>query len=127
MNPAEMRDLIQQYIDAYNCFDVEGMLATVHPEVEFRNVSKGEVTAAAMGIDALRSLAEESKMLFSEREQTVSAFDSGDDCANASVGFRAMLACDLPNGMKKGQELRLTGRSEFRFRDGMIFQITDIS
>jgi ketosteroid isomerase-like protein len=122
-----MRALIRDYIDAYNRFDVEGMLACVHPEVQFKNVSGGEITAEADGIDALRRMAEQSKALFLERRQIVSAVESGDGKAVVSITFRAVLADDLPNGMKRGQELRLTGRSEFHFEAGKIRRIFDIS
>jgi hypothetical protein len=39
---------------------------------------------------------------------------------------RAVVAADLPNGIKKGQVLNLSGRSEFEFQDGAISKITDI-
>ncbi|MEO0538525.1 MAG: hypothetical protein AAF215_32275 [Cyanobacteria bacterium P01_A01_bin.123] len=49
MTEEEKRDLIDRYLDAYNAFDVEEMMSTVHPDVEFKNVSGGEVNAAASG------------------------------------------------------------------------------
>jgi hypothetical protein len=38
-----------------------------------------------------------------------------------------VVARDLPNGLKKGEVLNLSGRSEFEFKDGAIFKLTDIS
>jgi len=32
-----MRTLVDRYIDAYNRMDIEEMLLTVHPDVEFKN------------------------------------------------------------------------------------------
>lgn len=45
------------------------------------------------------------------------------------IPFRAhvSLASDLSSGMKAGNTLELTGRSEFEFRDGKIFRLTDYS
>ena len=43
------------------------------------------------------------------------------------VAYEGVLASDLPNGMKAGETLRLSGRSEFTFRDGKIYRITDAS
>ena len=43
------------------------------------------------------------------------------------VAYHGVLAIDLPNGMKQGQVMELAGRSEFKFDDGLIWQITDIS
>jgi ketosteroid isomerase-like protein len=127
MGGKEMKALVERYIEAYNAFDVEGMLALVDPGVEFKNVSNGAVTAEARGIGALRKLAEQSKTLFASRRQTMTSFKGSDDEAEVAVTFEAVLASDLPNGMRQGQQLRLEGRSEFSFRDGRILRIVDLS
>ena len=127
MNHDEKRALIERYIDAYNTFDMEGMLALIHPDVEFRNVAGGEVNAAASGKEEFRRLAEQSAGLFASRKQTVTRFEAKDDRAFIEVDYAGVLAADLPNGMKKGETLRLKGRSEFGFCDGKICEITDIS
>jgi hypothetical protein len=41
MGGKEMKALPERYLEAYNAFDVEGMLALVDPNVEFKNVSGG--------------------------------------------------------------------------------------
>lgn len=127
MGGKEMKALLERYLEAYNAFDVEGMLALVDPKVEFKNVSGGTVTAEARGIEALRRLAEQSKALFESRRQTMTAFEGRDDEAEMSVVFEAVLATDLPNGMRQGQQLNLVGRSEFSFRGGKILRIVDLS
>jgi ketosteroid isomerase-like protein len=127
MDPGEQRSLIDRYLVAYNARDIDGMMATIHPDVQFKNVSGGEVNATASGADEFRQLAEQSKGLFSSREQTVRAFESDGDKAVVEVGYEAVLAVDLPNGMKAGETLRLDGRSEFVFRDGRIYQLADYS
>jgi ketosteroid isomerase-like protein len=127
MDSQQMKALVVKYLDAYNAFDIDGMLALTHPSVEFKNVSDGMVDAAANGIDALRKLAEQSRTLFSTRKQTMTSFEGSGDQAIITVMFSAVVAEDLPNGMKRGQELNLTGRTEFTFRDGKIVQIIDVS
>jgi hypothetical protein len=127
MTPVEMRALISRYIDAYNQFDVDGMLGTLHPEIEFKNMVSGEITASTIGIQAFRSLAEQSVTLFSRREQRITALDVREDGATVSLDFRAVLAVDLPHDLKQGQELRLTGSSEFHFRDGLVDRLSDVS
>ncbi len=127
MNTEEKRALIERYMHAYNTFDIDGMLSLLHPEIEFRNIAGGEVTAETFGIPALRRLAEQSIYMFSFRKQTLTRFALHDNRALIEVDFEAVLAADLPNGMKKGETLRLTGRSEFTFHDGKINRITDIS
>jgi hypothetical protein len=127
MNSSDMRALVDRYIDAYNRMNIAEMLLTVHPEVEFKNISGGIVSASANGVAELKALAEQSLSLFSERHQDILSFESNKTQAVASIGFRAVVAKDLPNGLRKGQVLNMPGRSEFEFRDGAISKITDIS
>jgi len=127
LDPDQQRDLIDRYLNAYNTFDIEGMLSLLHADVEFTNVEGGVATAKTSGIDELRKLAAQSKAGFSSRRQTPTRFEADGDQAVIEVAFRGLLACDLPNGIKRGQVLELVGKSEFRFRDGRIHQITDIA
>jgi ketosteroid isomerase-like protein len=127
MNSVEMRALVERYIDAYNRTDIAEMLLTVHPDVEFKNISGGIVNASTSGIAEFKALAERSLTLFSERHQDILSFETTGTQAVASIGFRAVVAHDFPNGPKKGQVLEWSGRSEFEFLDGVISKITDIS
>ena len=127
MTDPEKRDLIDRYLAAYNAFDVDAMMETVHPDIEFENVAGGEVNASASGADAFRQMAEQATALFSSRQQTVTAFEPDDSGASVDVDYEGVLASDLPNGMKAGETLRLAGRSEFEFEDGYISRLRDIS
>ncbi|RYF51192.1 MAG: nuclear transport factor 2 family protein, partial [Cytophagaceae bacterium] len=53
--------MIQKYIDAYNAFDVDGMLKLLSPDVRFENWSGVHLTAEASGIDKFKQLAEQAK------------------------------------------------------------------
>ena len=99
----------------------------IHPEIEFKNVSGGEVNATAFGAVEFRQLAEKSKELFRSRKQTISNSCSTSDQMTIEVVFEGVLASDLKNGMRAGETLRLNGRSEFTFRDGKIYRIIDVS
>ncbi len=112
-------------IDRYNDFDVDGMLALLHRDVEFRNISGGEVNASASGAEEFRRLAEQSKGLFSSRRQEITRFESDGNTAAVDISYEGVLASDLPNGMNAGDMLRLEGRSEFGFLDSKTHRITD--
>jgi hypothetical protein len=127
LNPTDSRLLVDRYIDAYNRKNINDMLMTVHPQVEFKNIAAGVVNASTFGVEELRALAQQSLPLFSERHQKIESFEFQGSMALATISFRAVVAADLPNGLKKGQVLSLSGRSEFEFRDGAISKITDIS
>lgn len=127
MNPAQMRSLVDHYIDAYNRMDVDAMLESVHPLIEFKNITAGVVNASTSGVAEFKALAQQSLPLFSQRRQIIESFEVKGTRAAASIAFHAVAANDTPNGLKKGQVLNLSGRSEFAFKDGKIFKIKDIS
>lgn len=101
------------------------MICTLHPDIEFQNISNGEVTAETHGTEAFRTLAEQSKELFTSRKQTITHIETNESQTRIDVAFEAVLAIDLPNGLKAGKTLKLQGSSEFTFRDGKIVSITD--
>ena len=127
MTPDEMKTIVERYIDAYNRMNIDEMLLNVHPDVEFRNISAGMVNVSTAGISELRALAQQSLSLFTERQQVIESFQCAGSRVLVSVAFRAVAANDLPNGLKTGDVLILSGRSEFEFREGVISKITDIS
>ena len=118
-------ELIKRYIEAYNAFDIKTMLSTLHSDIAFQNISNGEINAETHGIEAFRALAEQSKNLFTSRKQTITNVETNEDKIRIDVAFEAVLAIDLPNGLKAGELLQLQGRSEFTFRDGKIVSIID--
>jgi len=127
MNAPGRRDLIERYIAAYNAFDVEGMLATLSAEVEFRNFSSGQLTAQSDGKEAFRRLAEQGKSLFSEREQTVVSLREEGESTIVDIAYRGRLAMDIPDGPAAGTLIELTGQSEFSFGEGGITRLIDRS
>ena len=127
MNKEEKRTLIEQYIDAYNNFDVQKMLTVIHTDIEFVNISDGKVTASASGIDQFHQMALQSKNLFASRKQRIIRFFEKDNEAVVDLDYEGVFAIDLPNGIKAGESLHIKGCSEFVFKDGKIFRITDIA
>jgi len=127
MNEDEIRSVIERYLHAYNTFDIDGMISVIHPDIIFKNVSGEVVTATATGAHEFKKLADQSKNLFSARQQTIVKFRTTDDRAFIEVNYEGTLSSDLPNGMEAGETLRLKGRSELIFRDGRIYRMTDYS
>lgn len=127
MNSSSMKDLIDRYLAAYNAFDVDGMLSLLSQDVCFENYSGDQLTAATSGIDEFRKLAEQSRSLFSEREQRIAGLEFGHDSAIAVIAYRGKLAADIPDGPSAGTVLDLQGESEFSFGNGQITRIVDRS
>ena len=127
METKAKKDLIERFVRAYNSFDVDGMMALMHPGCSFQNISGGQVTASASGIRQFRELAEKSKALFSSRSQTITAYQFEQEAVTVDIDYQGVLRVDLPNGLKAGQILKLKGKSVFRFRDGLIYELIDQS
>ena len=123
----EHRPLIDRYLAAYNAFDVPGMLALLHPEITFQNLSGGHVTAESHGIEAFRALAEQATQLFRSRRQTIRAYHALPDGARVEIAYEGVLAKDLGPELHAGKTLRLDGRSTFEIRDGRIVRLVDES
>lgn len=122
-----MKDLIERYLAAYNAFDIDGIISLLSRAVRFENYSGGQLTAAANGIDEFRQLAEQSKSLFSEREQRITGLELSHDSAVATIVYRGKLAADIPIGPPADTILDLQGESEFSFCNGQITKIVDRS
>lgn len=121
------REIIEQYIRAYNSFDVQGMLLYLHDEVEFRNISNGGVNLSLQGIAAFREQAERAAKLFKEREQVIVAYREQDNTFEVTIAYRAVLASDFSEDLKAGSTLELKGKSIFVFQQDKIVSIEDHS
>jgi hypothetical protein len=127
MIAANQKDLIARYLAAYNAFDIEAMLAQLDPAIRFENYSGGQLSAETSGIEAFRQLAEQSKGLFSAREQRVTGLALEGETVVADIAWRGVLAADVPDGPPAGTVLEMSGRSEFSFGAGGITKIVDRS
>jgi len=127
MSNSAIQQTIENYIKAYNNFDVAGMLLQLHPEVEFENITNGEVTTNLKGSVAFRRQAEEATNYFTQREQKIAKLTIADNTAEVQIDYSAILALDLPNGLKAGDKLELKGRSVFTFKEGKIIRLQDYS
>jgi ketosteroid isomerase-like protein len=119
--------IIEQYVAAYNAMDIARMVNLLHPDIVFRNYSNGEMNTETQGLQAFRQLAEQSVQLFSSRKQTITSYSARGDVVEIAIDYEAVLAVDLPNGMKSGEKLQLAGNSLFRINYGTIALIEDYS
>ncbi|MCR5887460.1 nuclear transport factor 2 family protein [Hymenobacter sp. J193] len=118
---------MQDYIEAYNRFDVDGMLRHLHENVVFRNISGGEVNLTTTGKESFRHQAEQARQYFSQREQRVTNWQVADHRMEVLIDYTGVAAIEFPNGLKPGDTLQLQGKTVFQFADGLISSIDDIS
>ena len=121
------KQLVEAYIEAYNHFDVAGMLAPLRDDVVFRNVSNGETTLTLTGREAFRQQAEQATQYFSAREQRVTDWQVNEQRVEVVINYTAVAAIEFSNGLKPGDSLHLQGKSVFQVEDGHIISIEDIS
>ncbi|MCH7414181.1 nuclear transport factor 2 family protein [Belliella sp. R4-6] len=119
--------IISSYIQAYNSFDVPKMTANFSDKIIFTNIQNGETSMTLNGIEEFKKQAELAKTYFSERQQIVKAIKHKGEKSQIEIEYYGVLAIDFPNGMKKGQEIRLNGTSIFEFSEDEIIKLTDIS
>ncbi|WPU94244.1 nuclear transport factor 2 family protein [Mucilaginibacter sabulilitoris] len=119
--------IISNYIKAYNSFNIADMMTDLDESVKFVNVSNGEINITISGLPAFKQQAEQASPIFSSRQQTVNSFKHDGDRTEVEITYHAVLAIDLPHGLKKGNELNLHGKSIFEFEGDKIIAITDIS
>ncbi|WP_017812693.1 MULTISPECIES: nuclear transport factor 2 family protein [Paenibacillus] len=122
-----MKDMIDSYVQAYNTFDIEGMMSFLHDDITFRNIASGEITAETQGIQHFRELAQQSAAMFATRCQTITGYNWNDDCIEVGIMYKGTFAVDLPNGYKSGDQLELNGTSKFKISDDKIILIEDYS
>jgi hypothetical protein len=120
-------NLIRNYIDGYNSFDIDKMVLDFDEDIVFKNISNGETNMVLTGLAAFKKQAEQAKTYFSKRTQTITSFNHTGNETEIEIDYHAILNMDFPNGLKKGEELKMKGKSIFQFSGYKIVSLTDIS
>ncbi|GAA4460131.1 hypothetical protein GCM10023189_34810 [Nibrella saemangeumensis] len=125
MNSREQ--IIGNYVEGYNQFDVDKMVLHFAENILFENVSNGEINLALTGLSAFREQAERAIAYFTVRRQTITSIKHIGNQTEIDVDYYAVLKADFPNGLKKGDELRVQGKSVFTFLNEKIIKLTDVA
>lgn len=125
MNQEEQKQIVEKYIEAYNNFDTEAMLSLFDTDCIFENYTGNELTASANGLSELRTMMEQSINIFASRKQSVTKLTFQGKIAVAEIDYQGKLKIDLPNGSRAGDDLKLQGRSQFEFENGLIKTLKD--
>lgn len=115
------------YIEAYNRFDIDGMMEQIHPNVTFLNYTDKQLNLEIRGAEKFRKQAEIATNLFSARNQVIREIRVQSNVIIIEVAYAATLLIDLPNGPKAGEKVEFLATSEFEFRDGRIISVIDRS
>ena len=119
--------IVENYINAYNSFDVRSMLSDLDNEITFENISNGETDLTLKGIEAFKKQAEQAALFFSKREQKITGLEIKNSVIAVNIDYTATLAQDLQN-LKAGESIKLEGKSIFHFnKENKIIKIQDIT
>ena len=119
--------MIKAYINAYNNFDIDGMLEHLDENVVFENHQNGDLTLEIKGKGKFREQAEKTAEVFSSRKQEVLSIDHKSKTVLAEIQYNAMLAVTISENLKAGSEINLKGKSVFSFDKNKIVKIVDLS
>lgn len=122
-----LKSAVNNYIHSYNSFDVAGMLKNLDESIIFENISNGKIDLTTNGKDEFTKQAETAKSYFSKRKQTITHWEINGEVVTIDITYDAILAIDLPNGLKPGDSLQLKGQSIFQFKNRKIVKIQDKS
>jgi len=119
--------IIENYIDAYNKFDIDRMILDIDRNIKFENITNNNIDMEINGIENFKEQATKSKYLFKEREQRIIKMEFTGNQVKVDIMYQGVLASDLPNGLKAGDRIELKGVSIFIFNNNKIIEIMDIS
>jgi len=120
-------EVIQAYINAYNVFNISEMLKNLHTDVVFENYASEILTCRIQGIQEFEIQAKKAATLFKSREQQITEITTNENEIVVAIEYHGILALDMSEDLKKGEEIILEGKSIFLFRDQKIIKIVDIS
>ena len=125
MEKVSAEEVVRKFIDAYNKFDVDAMLALLHSDIRFMDIQDSKVAAKLKGKTEFEVLARQSAQLFRERKQTIKLLEADAEKVVVEVSFTGVFDKDTTEGPLAGDEVVLSGRSEYLVRDGLIVSIMD--
>lgn len=120
-------NMIKSYVEAYNQFDTKKMIQHLDDNIIFQNISNGQLNATTTGINEFKKQAEETKLYFAERKQTITSWDYSGDKVIVQIDYFGILKNDLSLDLKSGDTIRMVGTSEFIFKNDKIIQLIDKS
>ncbi len=122
---ASNQNIVEDYIRRYNLIDLEGMLALFSEDVVFESISSATGIISVQGKEKFRLLATKTAEIFKVRRQTPVTMVLDRTTAAIESRYWSVLARDLPDGKKEGEEVQYRGASFFTLKDGLIVKLTE--
>lgn len=120
-------EIVEHYLNAYNAFDVPGLLLHLDDDIEFINKEEGTVTHELHGKEEFEELALQTKDMFLERRQTILNIHGFEGGLKVKIKYHGILAHPASRKIEKGTIIDVVGTSYFHFRQGKIVKLVDES
>lgn len=125
MFQAFYKQIIEEYIQAYNEMDVENMMLNMDQTIEYEQQINRRIQLKLTGFREFKDHAELSKQLVTSRKQTAKNFEFEGNAVFVEIEFEGILAKDLDLHHKKSNHFQTTSTSEFVFFQNKIIQIIE--
>lgn len=126
MTGEDKRAVIDSYIHAFNGFDVEGMMAALHPDAYYLVIHDGDVSCRAEGADELRSAFLQEGGRCSSRKKTVMEYYEKGEQVVLELSYSCVLAHEQPDGRVAGDTLTWEGIGEVTLSEDRIARLIEI-
>jgi len=121
-----MKEIVQKYINAYNNFDIETMVSLMHNDCIYEGKTKGIQSFCIKGKHSFRQINMLSKNNYTFRKQVIEGFIESMNKVEVNLYFKAILAVDVSELGKKGEEIAFETKSVFEFKNGLIYKLTNL-
>lgn len=121
----EKRALVERTYDAFNGFDLEGVVDALHQDCSYRVIAAGQVVASAEGHDAIRAMLFHEGKHSSSRKKTVMEMFVRGERLMLEIRYSRVLAI-AEHDLKVGDIESMDGIAEVAFRDRLIAEYIEI-
>ena len=123
----DVATVVKQYVDCYNCNDVEGMLDCCTDDIVFETIANPGGSFRLTGKDEMRQVIVATTHAFRERRHEVVAMIVDGQRAAAETVFSGVAAAELGQQVRQGEHVSIRGATIFELRDGRLGRICDYS
>ena len=93
-------EIIRNYIDGYNQFDIKKMIVDFDEDIVFENIQSNEINMSLEGLKVFKEQAQQAVTYFTTRIQTIQSFKHFENETEIEIDYYAILGMDFPNGLK---------------------------
>lgn len=127
MKKEKQKIIIENYVSAFNTFDIKKMVNDLDEKITFKNTENGLITLTTNNLEEFVDISKKTMDFFKNRRIEILEFEYIDKVVVIYYKFSAVLSQDLNDKIKTGDNFTLGGKSVFTFKNKKIISIEDFS